>query len=130
MSIPGSGERKPVVMLTSSAVCVLCFTVLFLFLCSSVAVSLFGLASFFSNSFLLYFPLFPVSFVPSPLTFLCRSPLPPGYSLFFIVFSRSLLLCSVSFLTSPSVSCLFPYISFLFFPPLFSSLFSLLLLLL
>ncbi|KAJ6978777.1 hypothetical protein NC653_027055 [Populus alba x Populus x berolinensis] len=52
MSIPGSRERKPVVMQTSSTVCVLCFTVWFLFLCSSVPVSLFGLASalpFFTN---------------------------------------------------------------------------------
>ncbi|KAJ6880760.1 hypothetical protein NC652_033947 [Populus alba x Populus x berolinensis] len=56
MSIPSSGERKPVVVLTSSAVCVLCFTVRFLFLCSSILVSLFSLALFF-NSFLLYFPL-------------------------------------------------------------------------
>ncbi|KAJ6962124.1 hypothetical protein NC652_000938 [Populus alba x Populus x berolinensis] len=36
MSIPGFGES-----------CVLCFTVRFLFLCSSVPVSLFGIASFF-----------------------------------------------------------------------------------
>ncbi|KAJ6885662.1 hypothetical protein NC651_026334 [Populus alba x Populus x berolinensis] len=47
MNIHGSGERKPVVMLTSSAVCVLCSTVRFLFLCSFVPVSLFGLAFFF-----------------------------------------------------------------------------------
>jgi len=54
----------------------------------------------------------------------------PATLCFLSFFSRSLLLCPVSFLTSPSVSCLFPYLSFLFSPPVFSPLFSLLLLLL
>ncbi|KAJ6997308.1 hypothetical protein NC653_013778 [Populus alba x Populus x berolinensis] len=56
MNIPGSVEKKPV-----------CSLVRFLFLCSSVPVSLFGLASFFLNSFLLYFPLCFSSFQPPSL---------------------------------------------------------------
>ena len=67
MSIPGSGERKPVVMMTSSAVRVLCFTIRFLFLCSSVLVSLFGIASYFFLTLFSYISLYAIFCLSSSL---------------------------------------------------------------
>ncbi|KAJ6980956.1 hypothetical protein NC653_024362 [Populus alba x Populus x berolinensis] len=109
MNIPGSGERKLVVILTSSAICVLCSTVRFLFLCSSVPISLFGLALFFFfTSFLLYFPLCFSSFHPPSL---CLS-LPSVLFLFFLPFFTI-------FRSSPSLDLLsslhsLPYSPFFF----------------
>jgi len=83
MSIPGSGERKPVVMLTSSAVCVLCFTVCF----SSFALLLWSPCSAllcFFKTLSLVFPSVSYLFCSLSSYFpLCRSPAsvfpPPGF---------------------------------------------------
>jgi len=94
MSIPGSGERKPVVMLTSSIVCVLCFTVLFLFLCSFVAVSLFDLALFFQT----LFSCISICFLSLLFLLLLLSYVVPLRSLLSIL--PSLLFCSLLFLSA------------------------------
>ncbi|KAJ6897921.1 hypothetical protein NC652_024673 [Populus alba x Populus x berolinensis] len=100
MNIPGSGES-----------CVICSTVRFLFLCSSVPISLFGLASFFFfTSFLLYFPLCFSSFHPPSL---CLS-LPSVLFFFFLPFFTV-------FRSSPSLDLLSSLHSLPYSPFLFSS---------